>query len=502
MAEDDSPLRILMVTSEAVPFAKTGGLADMVSALSEALAGLSLDVRVVMPRYYGIGKQELQALPGPLGVPMGGNDEWVEVLTARLPGTTVPVYFLDHEGLFGRDGLYGSPTEPEYADNARRFALLSRGAFQVCRKLEWYPHVMHVHDWPAALVPVYLNSLERRPPFHRTAGVLTIHNIGYQGIFVKDDIAHTGLPWEHFHRSGLEFYDGLNFLKSGIQNADLVTTVSPTYAREIQTPEYGHGMDGLLRHRAGDLYGVLNGIDYGTWNPETDPHLPKPFSASDTSGKGEAKLTLLRDMNLQEDTRMPLIGMVGRLVDQKGLPELCAPGYGTLPGICRDMHVQVVILGTGQPWFERMLSRLGEAMPNLAVRIAFHEGLAHRIEGGSDFFLMPSRYEPCGLNQLYSLRYGTLPIVRRTGGLADTVEQYDEATGEGTGFLFDALTPRAVYDTVGWAVSTWYDRPHHIRAMRERAMGRHFGWEESAVRYLRLYREAIARRTGATDGSY
>jgi starch synthase len=433
---------------------------------------------------------------------MGGNNEWVEVLTTSLPDATVPVYLLDHEGLYGRDGVYGNPAEPDFADNARRFTLLCRGAFQVCRKLDWYPHVIHAHDWPSALVPLYLYSLENEPPFEQTASVMTIHNIGYQGIFVKDDIGHTQLPWEYFHRSGLEFYDGLNFLKAGIQNADVVTTVSPTYAREIQTPEYGHGMDGLLRHRAADLYGVLNGMDYRVWDPANDPHLPEPYTVQNMSGKQAAKRTLLREMGLSQDMKLPVIGMVSRLVDQKGLAELCAPGYGTLPGICRDMRVQVVVLGTGQPWFERILTRYGETFPNLAVRIAFDERLAHLIEGGSDFFLMPSQYEPCGLNQLYSLRYGTLPIVRRTGGLADTVEQYDEATGRGTGFLFDNLTPKAVYETVGWAVSTWYDRPHHIRQIRERAMRKHFGWKESAARYAELYREAVARRTTTVPRSW
>jgi starch synthase len=433
---------------------------------------------------------------------VGFGEEWCGVLHGHIPGSEVPVYFLEHEGMYGRDGVYGSRSEPAFGDNARRFTLLCRGAFQLCRMLSWTPDVIHAHDWPAALVPVYLQTWESTGPFARTAGVLTVHNLGYQGVFPKDELHHTQLDWSRFHGAGFEYHDKLNFLKAGLSNADLLTTVSPTYAREIQTAEHGHGLDGLLRHRAADLFGVLNGIDYEEWNPEADPLLPATFSADDLAGKAVCKEHLQQELGLAVDPEVAVIGMVSRLVDQKGFGELCGPTHGSLYQICTDLAVQVAILGTGEAWCEEELRRLAARLPNLAVRLEFSNRLAHLIEAGSDLFLMPSRYEPCGLNQMYSLRYGTLPIVRRTGGLADTVRSYDEGTGEGTGFVFDQLTPRAIYDTVGWAVWAHYERPDQMAAMRRRAMQERFSWELSAARYGELYQWALDRRLGKTPRTW
>ncbi len=489
-------MRIMMVTSEITPLAKTGGLADMVAALGAELVRQGHDVRVVMPRYYGIDLEGLDRLEQPLGVPLGFLEVWCGVFETRLGEASLPVYLLDHERLFGREGIYGSRAEPDFADNVQRFAVLCRGAFQLAKRLRWVPDVMHGHDWPAALAPVYLNSWEKTGVFAVTGSVLTIHNLGYQGIYAKEDIHHTQLDWEHFHGMGFEFFDQLNLLKAGLRNADILTTVSPTYAKEIQTPEHGHALDAVLRHRKADLFGVLNGMDYGTWNSETDLLIPSRFSHHDLTGKQSNKEALRREFGLPRDPSRPVIGMISRLADQKGFPELCGPTYGSLFDICDNFEVDIVILGTGDAWCERELAALAEKLPNLVVRLAFDERLAHLIEAGSDFFLMPSRYEPCGLNQMYSLRYGTLPIAHKTGGLADTVEQYDEETVEGTGFLFDILTPRAIFDTVGWAVSTWYNRPEHIETMRSRAMQRRFRWQDSAARYLELYQWAIDRRQG------
>jgi starch synthase len=491
-----------MVTPELFPLAKVGGLADMVSSLSIELARLGHDVRVVMPRYYGISKTQKREISGPLGVPVGFGEQWCGVVETELPSerAKVPVYLLDHDHAYGRDGVYGDRVTPHYHDNPFRFTLLCRAAFQLCRKLGWIPDVMHVHDWPAALVPVYLATWERHGTFARTASLLTIHNLGHQGIYSKHEIVHTQLPWEQLHSSGLEHYDSINLLKAGLVNADLLTTVSPTYAREIQTPALGAGLDGLLRHRASDLFGVLNGIDYDVWNPETDPALEAPYarySDKDLSGKEACKVALQREMGLPRDPQVPLIGMVGRLADQKGLGALAGPSHGSLYSICKDLAVQVVILGLGERWCMDELSSLAARLPNLAVRLELNEELAHRIEAGSDLFLMPSSYEPCGLNQLYSLRYGTLPIVRRTGGLADTVTTYDEDSGGGTGFVFDELTPRAIYDTVGWAVWAWYNRQEHVQMMRRRAMQQRFSWDESARLYAERFQWAIDRRTGA-----
>ncbi len=486
-------MKILMVTSEAAPFAKAGGLADAVSALARALSRAGHDVRILMPRYYGIDRVSLARLEGPLAVPTAWGEAWTAVYTSALPASCVPVYFLDHEASFGRDGIYGDKTEPDYADNPRRFALLSRSAFALCRKLAWQPDIFHAHDWPSALVPVYLRHLERGG-FPLSASVLSIHNLGYQGVYGKDRYPELGLPWELFHGAGFEYYERVNLLKAGIAQADALATVSPSYAREIQTPELGAGLDGLLRHRSADLVGILNGVDVEDWDPATDRLIPAHYDASDLSGKAACKRALQRAFGLAEDDRLPVFGMVSRLADQKGIAELFGPGYGAVPAVCADMAVQVVVQGAGEKWCEAELVSLSARYPNFRARIGYNEATAHLIEAGADFFLMPSRYEPCGLNQMYSLRYGTLPIVRRTGGLADTVENYDERTSSGTGFMFDDLTPRSIYDTVGWATWAWYNRPAHILEMRRRAMARDFSWERPAAEYAKLYARALTRR--------
>jgi starch synthase len=494
-------LKILMVTSEAVPFAKAGGLADMVSALATELHRLGHDVRMVLPRYYSVDIARLMRIGQPLGVPLGGGEEWCAVYSSRLPAAEVPVYFLDHERLFGRDGIYGLPSEPGFEDNLSRFALLCRGAFQLCRALRWVPDVIHSHDWPAALAPVFLNTIERDEPFHDTVSVLTIHNLAYQGVFPQDDLADLPLEPGSIEAASLRGKEGINLLQAGILNADLLTTVSPTYADEILTREEGCGLDGLLRRRRSDLVGVLNGMDYEMWNPETDDLIAATYSVDDLDGKAVNKEALQERMGLEVDPEVPLFAMVSRLVDQKGFGQLCGPAHGSLYSICADFELQFVILGTGDRWCEDELRVLDEQLPNLAVEIGFNNRLAHLIEAGADFFLMPSAFEPCGLNQMYSLRYGTLPIVRRTGGLADTVVNHDGSTGGGTGFVFSELTPRAIYDTVGWALWTWYNRPEHIEAMQRRAMAARFSWSDSADRYVELYRRAIDRRRGRPSTS-
>lgn len=495
-------MKILMISSEVLPFAKAGGLGDMVSALSAELARQGHDVRVVLPRYYSIDPGRLRRLKDPLGIPMGGKEEWCAVGTAALPGSEVQVYFIEHQALFGRDGIYAGKAGLEFEDNLRRFTLLSRGALQLAKLLKWKPDVVHAHDWPAALAPVYLNSLERDGFFSECGSVFTIHNLAHQGVFPKDHIEHTMLGWEQFHGAGLEFHDRLNVLKAGLRNADILTTVSPTYAEEIQTPEYGHRLDGLLRHRSEDLFGVLNGMDYELWDPMNDDHLPAPFSAEKLGGKAACKRALQEVMGLEVDPDVPLYGMVSRLVEQKGFGELCGPTHGRLYNMCDDFDLQFVILGTGEAWCETELASLAGRLPNLAVDLEFNEPLAHLIMAGSDFLLVPSAFEPCGLTQMYAMRYGTLPIVRRTGGLADTVASYDEATGEGTGFAFDLLTPSSIYDSVGWSLWAWFNRPEHIASMQQRAMSERFSWELSAARYVELYEGAVQRRAGKTPRTW
>lgn len=484
--KNDAP-KILMVTSEAVPFAKAGGLGDVISPLSLALKNVGLDVRIIMPRYYFIDKKPFRQTGIKLNLSLGRETDQADILEYSLNEGEVPVYFLENEKYYGRDGIYGTREEPFFQDNLKRFSLLSLAAFSLGPAVGFSPDVIHAHDWPAGLVPLYRN---RGVPGIEGAGpatIFTIHNLGYQGIFSFSDAFSAGLSYEEVYRFGLARGDTLNILQGALINSDLLTTVSPTYAKEIQTSEQGHGMEGILGNRAGDLTGIINGIDYSIWNPETDPHLPFHYNHLNLSPKNRIKAFLQKELGLPLQPQVPLIGIVSRMVSQKGFVELCAPGSGSLARILKDMKVQFAILGTGELWIEEELMRLYSEFPNLSVTIGFNDRLAHLIEAGSDFFLMPSRYEPCGLNQLYSLRYGTLPIVRRTGGLADTVENYRESTGEGTGFMFDSLSPDVLYDVTGWAVHTWYNRKSHINRMRRRAMTRRFSWQDQAASYIPLY---------------
>lgn len=484
-------MKILMATSEAVPFAKTGGLADAVSALSLSLAEAGHDVRIVMPRYYGVDRSALKLLDGPLGVRTGWGEEWCAVYEGELPGGGVPVYFVDHENYFGRDGVYGTRAEPDFADNPRRFGFFSRAVFQVCRKLQWFPDVLHAHDWPTAPTAVFLRYGERSGPFAATSSVLTIHNLGYQGVYDKRYYSYLGLPGELFTLAGFDDWDRMNYLKAGLISADKLTTVSPTYAEETKTAEYGFHLDGVLRARSSDYLGILNGVDYREWNPGTDTRIPATYSGKDLTGKAVDKAELQRRFGLEAAPEIPIIGMVTRLTDQKGIGAVFGPGHGSAYSMCSDFRIQFVLLGSGERWCEDEIRALSDRLPNFRGRIGYDEGLSHLIESGSDFFLMPSRYEPCGLNQLYSLSYGTPPIVRRTGGLADTVENFDEATGSGVGFVFDELTPRAIYDTVGWAVWAYYNRRPQVEAMRVRGMALDYSWTRSAARYAELYASLV-----------
>ena len=490
-------MKILMASSEAVPYAKTGGLADMVSALSLALARQGHEVRLVLPRYYGIDRTILEALEGPMGVPMGGGEEWSEVYSGQLPGgpkkNPVKVFFIDHEKFFGRDGIYGTASEPDFLDNPRRYTFFCRSVFQLCKKIAWYPDVLHAHDWPGALIPVFLKFGERREGFAKTVSVLTIHNLGYQGIYSKDNFYATDLGWETFYNAGFEDWNMMNLLKAGICSADVLNTVSPNYAEETKTPAYGFRLDGILRGRAADYRGILNGIDVEIWNPAKDPFIPATYSAGNIRGKAKAKELLQQEFGLPPSPDTPIIGLISRLTDQKGVGELFGPAYGSAYPMCRDMNLQFVVLGSGEAWCENEILSLSGKLSNLKVRIGYSEKLSHLIEAGSDFFLMPSRYEPSGLNQMYSLVYGTIPIVRNTGGLADTVENFNQDTGSGTGFMFDDLTPQAIYNTVGWAIWAYYNRRPQIEALRSRGMKMDFSWDKSAKQYTAMYEETLGK---------
>lgn len=487
-------MKILMVTAETVPFAKTGGLADMVSALAIQLSKMGHDVKIVMPRYYKIDRSKLTKLEGPMAIAAGQVETWSAVYTTTMPGCdSLPVYFIDHEQCFGRDGIYGVPSETDFHDNPYRFAVLNHGAFQLCRKLNWYPDVIHCHDWSACLAPVILKHVCRYCGFEKTASVLTIHNQGYQGQYSKESFNSLGIDWGLYYGAGFEHNGGINFLQAGVSSSDMITTVSPTYAKEIQTPDGGFGMDGLLRVRKEVIKGILNGADLKEWNPKIDKKIPANYSANNMKGKAVCKEELQKKMGLEVDPDIPVIGIVTRLADQKGIAEIFAPSYGSIYSVCNDMRVQVVVLGSGEAWCENEIKNLQSKLPNFRAYIGYDDALSHLIEAGSDFFLMPSKYEPCGLNQIYSMLYGTLPIVRKTGGLADTVDNYNQDTGDGTGFVFEQLTPRAIYDTVGWAVWAYYNKKDHIKKMQQTGMKKTFGWDEAAEKYLEVYKEALFR---------
>ncbi len=486
-------MKIAMISSECVPFAKSGGLADVVGALPAALKELGHEVIVIMPKYASIDaeKHGLEPFLTPLGVWMGNTQEWCSVQTAPMEGD-IPVFFIEFKKYFGREGLYHDADFNDYLDNARRFGFLTRAGLQLCKDMSFSPDIVHVHDWQTAAATAYLKIWHWDDPvLGGAASVLTIHNIGYQGIYDASDYEYLGLQWSNFTSHKFEAHGKINLLKGGIHYADLVNTVSPTYADETRTPAYAHGMAPYLNDKGDNYIGILNGVDYSQWNPAVDTLIPAQYSPEDLSGKATCKRALQKRMALEVDPDVPIVGVVSRMAHQKGLDLLAR----AIEAIVGDMHVQFVVLGSGDKGLETFYGNLPRRYPG---RIGSHMGysneLAHWIEAGADFFVMPSRYEPCGLNQIYSLKYGTLPIVRATGGLDDTVEQYDEFNGTGTGFKFWEPSAHAVYYATGWAVSTYHDRPAHIERMIQRAMAQRFSWKESAKRYEEAYQKAIVNK--------
>jgi starch synthase len=484
-------LKVLFVTSECAPYAKTGGLADVAGALPKALRALGVDVRVIMPLYAGMPWNDLEVLDGVLGVPMWWGTAHARVRVGKLPGSDVPVYCLEYNRYFDRPHLYGPPAEG-YSDNLERFTFLSRGSLEVCKALGFIPDVIHCNDWQTALVPVYVNTVEWAQPLHGSATIYSIHNLAYQGIFDGGGMFITGLGREHYNPGEFEHFGAMNLTKAALNHSTLLSTVSPTYAREIQTGEYGCGLDGILARRSNELVGILNGIDTDEWNPAADPHLPAPFDVSNPRGKAACKAALQKEAGFAVRPDVPLFGIIGRLTPQKGF-DVLAHALDRVLG----WDVQIVLLGTGDDDAQRFFAYVdAHRGDRFRAWLRFDNGRAHRIEAGADFFLMPSRFEPCGLNQMYSLRYGTLPIVRATGGLVDTVANYNEHNADGTGFVFSDLHPEALANTIGWAVSTWFDRPGHVEVMRDRAMRQDFSWERAARLYEEQYRRAVYHRRG------
>ncbi|HEY7335704.1 MAG TPA: glycogen synthase GlgA [Bryobacteraceae bacterium] len=467
--------RILMVASEAAPFAKTGGLADVLGALPPALAKLGNEVAVVIPRYRGFVLPRARIWDG-LAVHAGPHSYLAGIDEVVRQG--VRYLFVDIPSLFDRSGLYYN-SQGDYPDNHIRFAALSQAALGIARHI-FRPDIFHAHDWQTSLLPLYLReNFGGDPTFFQTRVVLTVHNLGYQGLFPPTALTDLSLDRALFNSAGFEFHGSVSFLKAGIVWADALTTVSPTYAREIQTPEFGFGLDILLRSSAPKLTGILNGADYSEWSPVSDWRLAARYSAADLSNKRACKMALLKEMGLQADPDPPVLGIISRLAHQKGT-ELVTE---IAPWLVRH-DVRLVVLGTGEAALETEFRGLASAYPEkIAVRIGYDDTLAHRLEAGADMFLMPSRYEPCGLNQMYSLRYGTVPIVRVTGGLADTVD-------EDTGFLFRDYSAEALAKAVGDALEAYQDRDAWAGRMRL-GMSKDFSWETSARAYHRLYEDIL-----------
>lgn len=485
----EKKLNILFVASEVVPFAKTGGLADVSGALPKALGAMGHNVVVVMPRYYQIDKGSLESVDGILGVQMGPLGElFGAVYKQKLPQSDVYVYFIDHEQFFGRKELYDDDKKP-YTDNDNRFIFLSKSALQLCKMLGFVPDVIHANDWHTAAIPL-LTRTHYKHDFGDIPTILTIHNLEHQGDFFKGamDVMESG--WEHFNPEAFESMDRLNLLKGGIAYADAITTVSKRYAQEMQIPDFSFGLDQHIKAHSEKLFGILNGVDYDEWNPSIDKKIVKNFDIDDMEGKAICKRSLQERFSLNTDEDRPLIGFVGRFAKQKGI-ELIA---GVIDAIL-DRNIQVVMLGTGEKWAEHFFSEVASRhFGRFGLYIGYSDELAHQIEAGSDFFLMPSLFEPCGLNQIYSLRYGTLPIVHATGGLDDTIENYNEEHKSGNGFKFYMATHDAIYHTVIWAMELYWSDRETYKKLQQNAMKMHFGWDDAASSYEEVYRYAISKR--------
>jgi len=478
-------MRILHLTPELAPWSKSGGLGDAAAAIAKCVAALGHEVRVVTPLHGGV--------PGRLGMAVHRETLEVGLVPAtgvRVRKATAPGYlalFLEHEATFGGAEIYGG-------DAAEKAALLTRAGLDLCLADGWIPDVVHVHDWVVALAPVLLNTVLRDSPLGRSATVLTIHNLQHQGLMGRDILGRLGLPDWLMSADNLECLGGVNLLKGGLYHATRLTTVSPTYAREIAGVGFGFGLDPVIRHRAADLEGILNGVDADDWDPARDTLIPARYTAEDLSGKASCKAGLQRDLGLDPDPGVPLVGVVSRLWDQKGHDLALEP----LRQRIRAGRIQLALLGSGDPELESAYRELAAALPGrAAVRIGYDNRLAHRIEAGADFFLMPSRFEPCGLNQLYSLAYGTLPIVRRTGGLADTVSPWTPGAPDATGIVFEHADAAAIGWALDQALRLRHDFPGEFEAMRRRAMGRRFPWSDAAPRYAACYAEALRQRREA-----
>ncbi len=481
-------MHIVFAASECVPYSKTGGLADVIGALPRALAAIGHRVSVFVPRYKETHLNTTEPIVRSITIPFDDRYRFCSIL-AGGNHAGVDHYFVEYAPYFDRDGIYSSPVG-DYPDNAERFALFCRAVLEAS-KVIGVPDIFHCHDWQAALIPVFLRSqYAEDPALQDVATVFTIHNMGYQGVFPPETLPLIGLPWDLLAISKLEFFGNVNFLKGGLIFSDIVTTVSRRYAQEIQTAEYGFSLEGVLHDRSSTVVGILNGADYEQWNPATDPLIAKNYSAKDLSGKEKCRVDLLKAFGFTDkDTGSPILGIVSRFAGQKGF-DLFAQIIDRL--VQEDM--KLVVLGSGEKRYEEMFLRIQKHFPaKVLVKIAYDNALAHKVEAGSDMFLMPSRYEPCGLNQMYSLKYGTVPIVRATGGLDDTVDSWDARHGKGTGFKFADYNGESLLLAIKHALHAFRDKAAWQTIMRN-GMKKDFSWEKSAKEYVRVYERARQTR--------
>ena len=487
-------IKVLYVSSEVEPFAKTGGLADVAGSLPKELRKLGVDVRVILPKYGSIDEQKYkitEVSKSEFEVSIGDEKIKGKLKETSIEGDSkkIEVYLLENDFYYNRNGLYtDANTNSDFPDNAERFIFFSRGILEALKKINWTPDIIHCNDWQSGLIPVYLKTIYANDVFYQgIKTVFSIHNLAYQGIFDKDTLVKTGLPWDVFTIDGIEFFGRMNFMKSGIIFSDFITTVSPKYAEEIcSSVEYGYGLEGVLTKRKTELAGILNGVDYGAWSPLKDEYIPQKYSGRNLAKKSINKKVLLKKFVLPYREDVPAVGMISRLADQKGF-DLIEAAVDQL----MQLEIQMIFLGTGELKYRQFLEQLKKHNPKqIGLHIGFDNELAHLIEAGSDMYLMPSRYEPCGLNQMYSLKYGTVPIVRATGGLDDSVEQYNPETKTGTGFKFIAYDKSHLIDAVNLAVKVYKDKPAWTQLMKN-GMKQDFSWKASAKKYINLYKKVL-----------
>jgi starch synthase len=481
-------VKVLIASPEVFPFIKTGGLADVTGSLPKALKKLGIEARVILPKHKGIEEQgfPIKYENHTFSCLMSQASVEGEIAETEYDGVTA--YLVERDEYYYRDYLYSTP-DGDYLDNAERFIFFAKSILEAVRVTGFVPDVIHCNDWETALTPVFLRTLYQEDPLlSKIATLFTVHNLGYQGVFWQHDMHLLNVGWEYFTPDCLEFFGNINFLKGGIVFADIINTVSRKYSEEIQTPEFGHGLDGILRTRKKDLYGIVNGIDYEEWNPEKDPHIPSNYDTESLEKKKICKTALLEAFGLSGSEEKPLVGTISRLADQKGFDLIARSlekmiSYGT----------QYVLLGTGERKYHDLFAALSKQFPkSFSVKVAYDNRLAHLIEAGADMFLMPSRYEPCGLNQLYSLRYGTVPIVRGVGGLEDTIRDYTNEPALGTGFKFYDYSDEAMLDAMSRALAV-YRNKNAWHSLVARCMAEDFSWERSAKEYLGLYTKAIEK---------